>query len=149
MLHLCTLALACNGSLDEKVGDEAGVGQQGLGDRGGGVVLQPLLHGSPLVCVPICSYHRLHHHCLLKKALEFASVSVQLKGLQLECMPCAATKTAIARVLLLCTCFKDFTFVSACITEQEGILEAHLGNGTTKQRQHVSGWILSTADRGW
>ncbi len=64
MLHLCTLALTCNGTLDEKVGDQAGVGQQGLGDRGGGVVLQPVLHGGPLVCVPVCSYHRLHHHCL-------------------------------------------------------------------------------------
>ena len=58
------LPLACNGSLDEEVGDQAGVGQQGLGDRGGEVVMQPVLHGGSLVCVPICSYHRLHHHRL-------------------------------------------------------------------------------------
>ena len=63
-LKICTLALTCNGPFDEKVGDQTGVGQQGLGDRGGGVVLQPVLHGGPLVCVPVCSYHRLHHHCL-------------------------------------------------------------------------------------
>ncbi len=66
------LLLACNGSLDEKVGDEAGVGQQGLGDRGGGVVLQPVLHGSSLVCVPVCSYHRLHHHRLHLHMLKIA-----------------------------------------------------------------------------
>jgi len=63
------LPLTCNGTLDEEVGDQAGVGQQGLGDRGGGVVLQPVLHGSPLVCVPVCSYHRLHHHRLQSRKL--------------------------------------------------------------------------------
>ncbi len=58
------LPLTCNGTLDEEVGDQAGVGQQGLGDRGGGLVLQPVLHGGPLICVPICSYYGIHHHCL-------------------------------------------------------------------------------------
>ena len=33
------LPLACNGSLDEEIGHQTGVGQQGLGDRGDGVVL--------------------------------------------------------------------------------------------------------------
>ena len=63
------LPLACNGSLDEEIGHQTGVGQQGLGDRGGGVVLQPVLHGGPLICVPVCSYHRLHHHCLQSRKL--------------------------------------------------------------------------------
>jgi hypothetical protein len=67
--NLCTLALICNGTLDEEVGDQTGVGQQGLGDRGGGMVLQPVLHGSPLICVPVCSYYRLHHHRLQSRKL--------------------------------------------------------------------------------
>ena len=67
--HWLAMAPACNGTLDEEVGDQTGVGQQGLGDPGGGVVLQPILHGSHLICVPICSYHRLHHHCLQSRKL--------------------------------------------------------------------------------
>jgi len=73
------LPLTCNGTLDEKVGDQARMGQQGLGDRGGGVVLQPVLHGGPLVCVPVCSYHRLHHHCLQsRKLVSKAAVPTEL-----------------------------------------------------------------------
>ncbi len=73
------LPLTCNGTLDEEVGDQAGVGQQGLGDRGGGVVLQPVLHGGPLICVPICSYYRVHHHCLqLTKLVSTAAVPTDL-----------------------------------------------------------------------
>ena len=57
--------LSCNQQqLSQPLLGPDGVGQQGLGDRGGGVVLQPVLHGGPLICVPVCSYHRLHHHCL-------------------------------------------------------------------------------------
>ena len=85
MLHRCTLALTCNGSLDEEVGDQAGVGQQGLGDRGGGVVLQPLLHGSSLVCVPICSYHWLHHLCLSLPVTEAAGSGASFFMLALQC----------------------------------------------------------------
>ena len=72
------LPLACNGSLDEEVRDQTGVGQQSLGDRGGGVVLQPVLHGSLLICVPICSYHRLHHCLHLHMPVFIAAVSAEV-----------------------------------------------------------------------
>ena len=58
------LALTGNGALDEKIGDKAGVGQGGLGDRGSVVLLQPGCNGGPLVGVPITCYHWLDHHIL-------------------------------------------------------------------------------------
>ena len=57
-------ALAGNGISDEEVGDEAGVGEGGLGDRGGVVLLQPGCYGGSLIGVPIPCYHWLNHNCL-------------------------------------------------------------------------------------
>ena len=57
-------ALAGDGILDEEVGDEAGVGEGGLGDGGGVVLLQPGCDGGSFVGVPIPCYHRLNHHFL-------------------------------------------------------------------------------------
>ena len=55
--------MAGNGRLDEEVGDKAGMGEGEACDGGGGVEGEPLLHGLPLVSVPVCGYHRiLHHH---------------------------------------------------------------------------------------
>ncbi len=56
--------LSGNGVLDEEVGNKAGVGQHSLGDGGGVVLLKPVLHGGPLIGVPIRCYHRLYHHSL-------------------------------------------------------------------------------------
>ena len=65
---LCCLAelltLASNGTLDQQVGDQAGVGQGGLGDRRGVLPLQPLCNGGPLIGMPIPGYHWVHHHPL-------------------------------------------------------------------------------------
>ena len=81
------LSLACNGTLDEEVGHQASVGQQGLGDRGGGVVLQPVLHGRPLVCVPVSSYHRLHHHCLQSRKLAVVPAAwITMIALPIRCL---------------------------------------------------------------
>lgn len=49
---------------DENVWDKAGVGEVHPGDWGCTVLLQPLLHGMPLVAVPISRNHRLTHHFL-------------------------------------------------------------------------------------
>ena len=58
------LALASNGTLDEQVWDQTEVRQGGLSDRGGVLLLQPGSNGGPLIGVPICSYHWIHHHSL-------------------------------------------------------------------------------------
>ena len=57
-------ALASNGIPDEEVGDKAGVGEGGLGDGGGVVLLQPGCDGGSLIGVPIPCYYRLNHHFL-------------------------------------------------------------------------------------
>ena len=58
--------LAHNDRSDDDIGDEAGVWEGVAGDGGGAVVLQPGLHGPPLVGVPISRNHRVPHHHLLQ-----------------------------------------------------------------------------------
>ena len=57
-----------DGCFDKEVGAQLH-GVQGLvADRGGGVGLQPLLNGSPLICLPIpCQNDWIHHQCLHKR----------------------------------------------------------------------------------
>ena len=57
------VALAGNGVPDEEVGDKAGVGEGGLGDKGGVVLLQPGCDGGSLIGVPIPCYW-VNHNCL-------------------------------------------------------------------------------------
>jgi len=61
------------------------MGQQGLGDRGGGVVLQPVLHSAPSICVPVCSCHKVHHHCLSMTVTEAAGSGTSFFMLALQC----------------------------------------------------------------
>ena len=55
------LQLALDGRLGQDIGHKAGVRQRQHGDGGGGVGLQPLLNGGPLIGVPISRNHRVYH----------------------------------------------------------------------------------------
>ena len=57
------MALAGN-SIPDEVGDKAGVGEGGLGDGGGVVLLQPGRDGCSLIGALIPCYHWLYHNFL-------------------------------------------------------------------------------------
>ena len=59
--------------LNQDIGDKSGVGELVSSDWGQAVALQPVLNGAPLIGVPICSNHRLHHHHL-SHHITFATV---------------------------------------------------------------------------
>ena len=50
--------------LDQHIGDKSGVGKLVPSHWGQAAALQPVLNGSLLIGVPICSDHWLHHHHL-------------------------------------------------------------------------------------
>lgn len=61
-----------NSRLDEEVGGEARVGEGEACDRGGRVVSKPLLHGLPLIRLPICCYH-----CIPQQNLQMPTSMMQ------------------------------------------------------------------------
>ena len=50
-----------NGAFDDKVVNNADMGQGLASDWRGGVLPQPGLQGSPLICVPVSGNHRISH----------------------------------------------------------------------------------------
>ena len=63
MKSILEVPLDGNG-LQHKVGHHLVVSQAAASDRRGGVLLQPLLQSTPLICVPISSRHGLLHDSL-------------------------------------------------------------------------------------
>ena len=53
-----------NGTPGHHIWHQAQVGQLGAGDWGGVVLLQPFLHGGPLIGAPISGYHWISHPAL-------------------------------------------------------------------------------------
>lgn len=53
-----------NSTSHPHIGDQPLVLQGEACDWGGGTVLQPVSDGSPLIAVPVRSYHAVHHNSL-------------------------------------------------------------------------------------
>ena len=58
-----------NGTPGNNIWHQAQVAQLGAGDWGGVVLLQPFLHGGPLIGAPISGYHWISHSALRARAL--------------------------------------------------------------------------------
>ena len=61
ILSQVVLAVSGNGSPNQDIVQDAGVGQGPAGDWGGGLLCQPGLQGSPLICVPVSGNHWVSH----------------------------------------------------------------------------------------
>lgn len=60
----CQVCMLAKSRLDQHIGDKSGVGKLVPSHWGQAAALQPVLNGSLLIGVPICSDPRLHHHHL-------------------------------------------------------------------------------------